>query len=96
MMIDRSKELFLTKANDSLSDLYAQDVRKSVAKEFQTGDELALHRKMMKEMFYLIVELHGSEVRSDVIDKFMAYFDKVEQIKSNVKEELGLNENTDI
>lgn len=95
-MIDREKELFLSKANNSLDDLYAQDVRKSVAREFKTGDELAMHRKMMKEMFELIVELHGSEVRSEVIDKFMAYFDRVEQIKSDVKEELGLNENTDI
>ena len=89
-MVDREKELFLSEQNGAIDELYAQDVRKNVAKEFQAGDELALHRKMMKEMFELIVELHGSEVKSDVIDKFMAYFDKVEQIKSNVKEELGI------
>lgn len=89
-MVDREKELFLSEQNNAVDELYAQDVRKNVAKEFQAGDELALHRKMMKEMFELIVELHGSEIKSDVIDKFMAYFDRVEQIKSNIKEELGI------
>ena len=95
-MLNREKEILLAKKNDVCDKLYVQDVRKSVAEDFSREDELALHRKMMKEMFELIVELHGSEVISEVIDKFMAYFDRVEQIKSNVKEELGLNENTDI
>ena len=94
-MIDRNKEIFLAKQNDTLEKLYVQDVRKAVAKKHKPVDEIAILRKMLHRVFDLVVELHGEEIRDEVINEFNEYFTEVEQIKSNIKEELGY-EDTDI
>lgn len=94
--VTRAEEIYLAKKNGKLKQLYHRDIRKAIKKKKRMEDELAITRKMLKRVFELVVELHGSEVSDAVIEEFKEYFDSVEQIKIDLKEELGLNENTDI
>lgn len=89
-MVDRKKEIFLTKKNDVLDKVYVRDVRKSVAKKHKPVDEIAILRKMLHRVFDLVVELHGEEIRDEIIAEFNEYFNEVEKIKADVKEELGI------
>ena len=83
-MVDRKKEIFLTKKNDVLDKVYVRDVRKSVAKKHKPVDEIAILRKML----YCVA--HGEAPSDKLIKEFDEYYNEVEKIKTDVKEELGI------
>lgn len=95
-MVNRDKQLYLASANNKNEDLYTQEVRRRVKELYLLEDEVANLRKMLNRAFEIIITLHGSEISDEVVAEFKAYFNKVEQIKKDLKEEIGLNENTDI
>lgn len=93
-MVNRDKQLALAQENNLQSPLYVQDVRNSVKGGHTLEDEVAMLRKMCGA--FLEYHVHGTPLPADVVDEFKAYYGKVEQIKKDLKEEIGLNENTDI
>lgn len=86
----RKEEIHLYKRNGKINELYQRDVRKSVKKKRRIEDELAIHRKMLNRAFEIILSLHGGEISDEIIEEFNSYNGEVEQIKKDLKEELGI------
>ncbi len=90
LKVSRKEEIFIAKKNNKLQKLYERDVRNAIRCDKRIEDELAIFRKMIKTLFELVVSLHTEEITNEVISEFLEHFDKVEQIKETIKEELGL------
>ena len=76
-------------------ELYTDKVREDIKdKKGPLGmtleDEVAIARKMLKKVFDLVVKLHGKEIADEVIAEFTEYNERVEQIKAEAKEKLGI------
>ena len=88
----------LVKANGLEEKYKIQKIREAVKKEYpHASDELAIHRKAIAEMFDICTALlqavatfHKGEMPEAKLDEFKAYHAKVESIKAEVKEGLGL------
>ena len=87
-MVNRDKQLSLTQENNLHSTLYVQDVRNSVKGGHTLEDEVAMLRKMCGA--FLEYHVHGTPLPEDVVAEFTEYYGKVEQIKKDLKEEIGI------
>ena len=87
-MVNRDKQLSLAQENNLQSPLYVQDVRSEVKGGYILEDEVAMLRKMCGA--FLEYHVHGTPLPTDVVAEFKAYFNKVEQIKKDLKEEIGI------
>ena len=83
-MVDRKKKILLAKKNDMLDKLYVQCVRESVAEKRKPVDEIAIIRKML----YCVA--HGEKPSDELIKEFDEYYNDVEHIKSEIKDEFGI------
>lgn len=90
-MFDKNRQRQLAERNGALEELYVQDVRDGVSKIYDTEDELAILRKAVSYLFELIATLHAGEINNA---EFAEYNAKIEQLKNNVKAELGIKQNT--
>lgn len=100
MTEDRKKQIALARVNGDLDRLYAQDVRKKVrhspseSEGLNEGkmlaDEVAILRKMVKHQNEILVTHLGLDETNPVVQEFNEYFEHVEAIKRNLKEEFGI------
>ena len=83
-MVDREKEIFLSELNNEIEEFYAQNVRRKVAKKRKPVDEIAIIRKLL----YCVI--HGEKPSNELIKEFDEYYNDVEKIKSEIKDDLGI------
>ena len=79
--------LALARKNEMIEELYVENVRKAVAEEFKTADEVAILRKAIAYLFEIILILHEGELDNE---EFAKYNEIIENIKSKVKTNLGI------
>lgn len=77
----------LVNKNEKTDKLYVQEVRKEVSKKYDKADEIAILRKAVSYLFELIATLHAGEINNA---EFAEYNAKIEQLKSEIKTELGI------
>lgn len=85
--MDKKIQQELTQKNGLTNELYVQEVRKAVGDEYYKEDELAIHRKAIAYLFEQFATFHAGEIDNAEFAKYNA---KIEQLKSNVKTELGM------
>ena len=73
----------LAELNDMTNDLYIQEVRAEVRKQYDPQDEIAMLRKAVAILFDVIALLHSEDLNNE---EFKAYNDTVEAIKARCKE----------
>lgn len=85
--MNKSTIVALAQKNKKTEELYIQEVRKEVSKEYDKADELAILRKAVSYLFELIATLHAGEINNA---EFAEYNSKIEQLKSEIKTKLGI------
>jgi len=91
-MIDKNRQRQMAEHNGALEELYVQDVRDGVSKIYDPDDERAILRKAVAYLFELIGTLHEGEINNA---EFAEYNAKIEQLKSEIKTELGIAHNSE-
>ena len=76
----------LAKKNNCTEARYKESVRKNVADTFDKADELAILRKAVAMLFDVVSTFHPVDNA-----EFKDYNAKIEAIKSEVKESLGIS-----
>lgn len=85
----REKKIFLANANGKAREVYVDEVKNSVKQnKYHIEDEVAMLRKMCGA--FLEYHVHGTPLPEDVVAEFTEYYGKVEQIKKDLKEEIGI------
>lgn len=85
----REKNIFLASTNGKARELYVDDVKNAVKQnKYYIEDEVAMLRKMCGA--FLEYHVHGTPLPEDVVAEFTTYYDKVENIKKSLKEEIGI------
>lgn len=73
----------LAELNDMTNDLYVQEVRAEVRKQYDPQDEIAMLRKAVAILFDVVALLHSEQLNNE---EFKTYNDTVEAIKARCKE----------
>jgi hypothetical protein len=85
--MNKELEIFLAQINGLVEEKYGDEVRNEVDKEYFIADEIAILRKTIYQLYDLMKQLHPEIINSPLFEE---YNNKIEQIKQEKKNELGI------
>lgn len=89
--IPRDLQIALAHENNKVNDLYVQSIRDKSAELYHTTEEIATLRKAVKALYDAVVTQHPQIKERKEIADMLEWFDTIENIKANLRDELGLN-----
>lgn len=92
--ISRDVQIALARENEKTKELYVQSVRDKSAELYHTTDETATLRKAVKALYDAVVTQHPALAERKEITEMLEWFDTIENIKTSLRAELGLEEVT--
>jgi hypothetical protein len=85
--MNKELEIFLAQINGLVEEKYEDEVRSEVSKAYFFADEIAILRKTVCQLYELMKQLHPEIINSPLFEE---YNNKIEQIKQEKKNELGI------